>query len=200
MSSLSSYSVLKRILDVLLSLMLSIPLVPIVLLVGIAIIAEDGLPIFYRSKRMGKDGEIFDMLKFRSMYNNAPDLRNADGSTFNAPDDARVTRLGKLLRKTSIDELPQIFNVLKGDMSFIGPRPSLPTTPYSQYSDIRKKRVMVKPGITGYSQAYYRNSISQEEKFRYDGYYVDHMSLALDTKIFFATIKSVLLRRGIFNK
>ena len=134
------------------------------------------------------------------MYNNSPDLRNDDGSTMNSPKDPRVTRIGRFIRKTSIDELPQIFNVLIGNMSFVGPRPSLTNTPYNQYDEIRKKRVSVRPGITGYSQAYFRNSIEQEEKFKYDCYYVDHMSFFLDLKILCKTFISVFRSKNIYNK
>ena len=168
--------------------------------VAIGIKLDDGGPIFHRGERMGKDGRIFRMFKFRSMKVNSPDLRNADGSTFNGDTDPRVTRIGKILRKTSIDEIPQLINVLLGDMSLIGPRPSLTTTPYSQYNDIRKKRVSVRPGVTGYSQAYFRNSITQEEKFKYDCDYVDNITFTGDVKILKRTILSVLKRDNIYVK
>mgnify|MGYP000831892889 FL=1 len=128
---------------------------------------------------------------------NAPDLRNADGSTFNSDHDPRVTRTGRFMRKTSIDEIPQILNVLKGDMSFIGPRPVLANKPYTEYDEIRRKRLTVRPGITGYSQAFFRNSITQDEKFQYDCYYVDHLTFRLDVKILFVTVYSVLRRKNI---
>ena len=131
---------------------------------------------------------------------NAPDIRNADGSTYNGDDDPRVTKIGRIMRKTSVDETPQILNVLKGDMSIIGPRPFV-TTHYEGYDKLdekRKKRLEVRPGITGYSQAYYRNSIGQQEKIDNDCYYVDHVSLGLDVKIFFQTIRSVLKRENIY--
>lgn len=194
------YPYIKRGLDIVFSAFLSILLIPIAFLVGILIVIEDGFPIFYKSTRMGKEGKIFNMLKFRSMYNNSPDIRNYDGSTYNATNDPRVTKIGKILRMTSIDELPQILNVLTGDMSFIGPRPSLTTTPYGNYNQVRKKRVSIRPGITGYSQAYYRNSISQDEKFKYDCKYVDRMSLTLDIKILVKTITSIISSKNIFNK
>lgn len=154
-------------------------------------------PIFYNSERMGKNGRIFKMYKFRSMYVNAPDIRNNDGSTFNSNTDPRVTPIGRILRKTSLDEFPQFINVLLGDMSLVGPRPSLTTKPYEEYDDIMRRRVSVKPGVTGYSQAYYRNSISQEKKFEYDAYYVDNISLMLDIKILLKTLFSVLHRDNI---
>ena len=132
------------------------------------------------------------------MYVNAPNLRNADGSTFNSANDPRVTKIGRVMRKTSIDELPQILNVLLGHMSFIGPRPTLAVTPYEQLPEISKKRLQTRPGITGYAQAYYRNSITQQEKYTYDCYYVDHISFVLDLKILLQTVKSVLKRENVY--
>lgn len=189
----------KRVIDIVLSL-IALPFV----LLAIAIMApfiylEDKGPVFYNAERRGKNGRTFKMFKLRSMYVNSPNLRNADGSTFNSDKDPRVTKIGRFMRKTSVDELPQILNVLIGDMSFIGPRPVMATTPYTQLSENAKKRLGVRPGITGYSQAYYRNSIGQEEKFRLDCYYVDNVSLLLDVKILFKTVISVLKRENIYN-
>lgn len=157
-------------------------------------------PVFYNAERLGKDGKVFKMYKFRSMRVNAPDIRNKDGSTFNGDDDPRVTKIGRIMRKASIDEIPQILNVLKGDMSIIGPRPFV-TTHYEGYDklDVKgKKRLEVRPGITGYSQAYYRNAIGKDEKINNDCYYVDRISFLLDFKIFFRTIKSVIKRENIY--
>ena len=139
------------------------------------------------------------MYKLRSMKLNSPDLRNPDGSTYNSNKDERLTKTGKLIRKLSIDELPQIFNVLKGEMSFIGPRPSLVSMRYDELDEYRKKRLNVLPGITGYSQAYYRNTISQSEKIIKDCWYVDNISLSTDLKILIKTIKIVLFKTGIYN-
>lgn len=188
----------KRAIDIVLSLIAT----PFVLL-AIAIMApficfEDRGPIFYNAIRRGRNGKNFKMFKLRSMYVNAPDIRNTDGSTYNGDDDPRVTKVGRFMRKTSVDELPQILNVLIGDMSFIGPRPTVPTKPYEELSEINKKRLQVRPGITGYAQAYYRNSITQDEKFRHDCYYVDHVSFVLDVKILFQTVISVLKRENIY--
>ena len=191
---------IKRLMDFSVSAFAMPILVPLIAAVAIGIKLDDGGPIFHRGERMGKDGRIFRMFKFRSMKVNSPDLRNADGSTFNGDTDPRVTRIGKILRKTSIDEIPQLINVLLGDMSLIGPRPSLTTTPYSQYNGIRKKRVSVRPGVTGYSQAYFRNSITQEEKFKYDCDYVDNITFTGDVKILKRTILSVLKRDNIYVK
>ncbi len=178
--------------------LLMLPFVLLVIIVfGPIIYFTDRGPIFYNAERMGKDGRIFKMFKLRSMYANAPDIRNADGSTFNSDKDPRVTPVGHFLRKTSLDEFPQFLNVLIGDMSFVGPRPSLTTTPYSEYNEIRRKRVSVKPGVTGYAQAYYRNSIGQDEKFHWDAYYADHISFWMDLKVLFMTVFSVVARRNI---
>jgi len=178
--------------------LLMLPFVLLVIIVfGPIIYITDRGPIFYNAERMGKNGRIFKMFKLRSMYANAPDIRNADGSTFNSDKDPRVTPVGHFLRKTSLDEFPQFLNVLIGDMSFVGPRPSLTTTPYSEYTEIRRKRVSVKPGVTGYAQAYYRNSITQDEKFHWDAYYADHISLWMDIKVLFMTVWSVIGRKNI---
>ena len=190
----------KRILDIFFSL-LGLPFFGLVFLAAAPLIKlSDGGPVFYNAERLGYKGRVFKMYKFRSMRVNAPDIRNADGSTFNAEDDPRVTPIGRILRKTSLDETPQILNVLKGDMSFVGPRPVL-TTHYRGYGKLgakRKKRLQVLPGITGYSQAYYRNSISQNEKIEQDCFYVEHLSLSLDIQIVLQTIRAVLRRENIF--
>ena len=194
------YKVLKRFVDILLSI-IALPFFGIIFLVLAPVIYfTDRGPIFYNAPRLGMNGKIFNMYKFRSMYVNAPDLRNADGSTYNGVDDPRVTKIGKIMRKTSLDELPQLLNVLKGDMSIVGPRGFL-TTKFKSLellSEPERKRLMVRPGITGYSQAYFRNSISMDEKIKYDCYYVDHMSLLLDIKIIIQTAVSVLKRENIY--
>lgn len=189
---------IKRLLDFLLALIAT----PFVLL-AIAIMApfiyfEDRGPVFYNATRRGKDGKSFKMLKLRSMYVNAPDIRNTDGSTFNSDKDPRVTKVGRFMRKTSVDELPQILNVLIGDMSFIGPRPTLAKVPFSQVAPTYKKRYTVRPGITGYAQAYYRNSIGQDEKFTHDCYYAENVSFVMDVKILLQTVKSVLKQENIY--
>ena len=169
---------------------------------GPIIKVTDKGPIFYNAERIGKNGKLFKMFKFRSMYVNAPDIRLSDGSTYNGEDDPRVTSVGRLLRKTSLDEIPQLINLLKGDMSLIGPRPTLPfeSFEYSKLDEVQQKRYIVRPGITGYSQAYFRNSITQDEKFKRDAYYADNVSFALDLKIFFKTINSVVNRKNIYNR
>ena len=159
---------------------------------------EDHGSVFYLAKRRGLNGKIFNMYKFRSMKMNAPDLRNADNSTYNSEDDPRITKTGKILRKTSIDELPQIFNIIKGDMSFIGPRPVTTNRPLEEYDEKRRIRLLVRPGITGYSQAYYRNSIGQEEKLEHDAEYAQNVTFIGDLKIIFKTIDTVLHRKNIY--
>ena len=187
----------KRLIDIFVSL-IGLPFFAIIFVIVAPIIYfSDKGSVFYNADRLGYKGKIYKMLKFRSMKMNAPDIRNADGSTFNSEDDPRVTKIGKILRKTSLDETPQILNVLKGDMSIIGPRPNLPSVPYDQLPEIERKRLDVRPGITGYNQAYFRNSVSSEEKFKNDVKYVESVSFAFDAKILFQTIKSVLKRENI---
>lgn len=190
---------IKRLLDIIFSLILLPFLIVIVLVFGFLIKMEDHGPIFYCGKRLGKDKKIFKMYKLRSMKVNAPDIRNEDGTTHSDANDDRLTKVGKFIRKTSIDEFPQVLNVLKGDMSFIGPRPDLPDSIETLYTgnDIDKLRVL--PGITGYSQAYYRNSISIKQRFVNDIYYAEHISLLLDIKIIFRTFYSVLMRKNLYR-
>lgn len=152
--------------------------------------------MFYSGKRIGQYGMPFPMYKFRSMKENAPDIRLKDGSTYNGDDDPRVTKLGRFLRKTSLDEIPQILNVLKGDMSWIGPRPD-PLDWMDKYKEEERVFLNVRPGITGYNQAYYRNSADAQEKIDNDVYYAKNISFALDVKIIFKTIKTVLFRENV---
>lgn len=187
----------KRILDFSVALGMMPFVILLGLIIGPLIKLEDKGPVTYRQTRRGLRGRTFDILKFRTMKVNSPDLRASDGSTWSASNDPRVTRIGRFLRQTSLDEVPQIVNILKGDMSFIGPRPTLATEDYRTYSAVKKKRLEVRPGLTGYAQAYFRNSISAEEKFRYDSEYVDKISFLMDVKIFLQTIFSVLARKDI---
>lgn len=190
---------IKRILDVIFSI-IALPFVLLACLIfGPAIWLEDHGSIFYLAKRRGLHGKIFDMYKLRSMKMNAPDIRNKDNSTFNSANDPRVTKVGRVLRKTSIDELPQVFNILKGDMSWIGPRPVTTDRPLKDYDQKRKDRLKVKPGITGYSQAYFRNNISQEDKLQYDADYAKNVTFLGDVKIVFQTIKTVLGQKNIYT-
>lgn len=192
--------IFKRFIDVILSLLLIPIFIIFTIILKLLIFMEDKGPTFYISYRMGKNGKKFRMIKYRSMKYNAEDIRNKDGSTYNSEDDQRVTRIGKIIRKTSIDELPQIINVLLGSMSFIGPRPVMTDKLISDYNSNHRKRFDVRPGITGYSQAYFRNSISADDKFNYDVYYVENLSLLFDIKILFKTIKEVLTKKNIYKK
>ncbi len=163
---------------------------PIFLLTIIALaIANNGKPFFFQ-KRPGKNGRIFSIIKFKTMN----DKKDEQGNLLLDPD--RLTEVGKFVRKTSLDEIPQLINVLKGDMSLIGPRPLLPQY-LPLYNDFQKRRHEVKPGITGWAQVNGRNAISWDEKFELDVWYVDNMSFWLDLKILFLTLKKVFVREGI---
>lgn len=190
--------VVKRIIDIICSVIVF----PFVLLIGlfvvIAIKIDDGGPVFYMAERIGKDSKKLKMFKFRSMKVNAPNLTNPDGSTYNAKNDSRVTRVGRFLRETSLDEIPQIINVLKGDMSFIGPRAS-GWEALDSYKSDETDKMKVRPGITGYTQAYYRNSIGVREKRLYDSWYANNVTFWLDVKIFFKTIVVVLKHENIYT-
>jgi len=180
----------KRILDITCSLTGLIILSPLFLIVSVLIYKKLGSPIFFTQERVGKDGKIFKMIKFRTMLNST----NKFGELLD--DEERLTPFGKKLRSTSIDELPELINVLKGDMSLVGPRPLL-VEYIPLYSKHQFRRHEVKPGITGWAQVNGRNSIDWETKFNLDVEYVDKFNLIFDIKIFFLTILKVLQRDGI---
>lgn len=182
----------KKTLDWITACFLIILSSPIMLAATIAIKIGSKGPVLFRQKRPGKMGKIFTVYKFRTMSLET----DQDGNLL--PDILRMTRVGSFLRKCSIDELPQLFNILKGDMSFIGPRPLL-VQYLKHYTPEQNRRHEVVPGISGWAQVNGRNTISWEEKFQYDVWYVDHISLSLDTKIVFKTVKNVLVREGINN-
>lgn len=186
----------KRTFDIVCSAILIIPIGIVIGVSSIFIKIEDKGPVFYMASRTGRFGKTFRMFKLRSMKVNAPDIRLADGSTYNGDDDPRVTRFGKFARKTSIDELPQVINILKGDMTFIGPRPDTPIGSVA-YTDEEKIILTVRPGVTGYNQAVNRNSVLTKEKLINDIYYVKHLSLWFDIKIVFMTIATVLGHKNI---
>ncbi len=163
------------------------------LLVGIIValhFANRGAGVFFTQARPGKDGKIFRVVKFKTMT----DERDAAGTLL--PDRERMTRLGRFLRKSSLDELPQLFNILRGDMSIVGPRPLLPEY-LPLYSREQARRHEIRPGVTGWAQTHGRNSISWKKKFELDVWYVDHVSFALDVKILFLTALKVLRREGV---
>lgn len=180
---------IKRGLDIILSFILTIFLLPLFLVVGIIIKCDDKGPILYVQDRTGKGGKIFKILKFRTMTCET----HKNGKPLNH--DERLTSVGKFLRKTSIDELPQVINILKGDMSFIGPRPWVPEY-FEAFNDAQKKRVDVLPGLTGLAQAVGRNAIDIFKKIDYDLEYVANISFKMDIKVILLTIKTVLKKEG----
>ena len=190
--------VLKRLVDIIFCIII-LPFVMLIMVpVAIAIKSEDGGPVFYKSRRLGKGFKEFNMLKFRSMKVNAPDIRNEDGSTYNSQSDGRVTKVGRFIRETSIDEIPQFFNVLVGQMSLLGPRAG-DVESKDTYEDDEKDKVLLRPGISGYTQAYYRNNLGVREKRLYDAWYAHNVSLWLDIKILFKTVWTVLKRENIYT-
>ena len=189
---------LKRLLDIVFSLLV-FPLFGLILIpVAIAIKLDDGGPVFYKSARVGKGFQKFNMLKFRSMKVNAPDLRNVDGGTYNSANDSRVTKIGKFLRETSLDEIPQILNIIKGDMSIIGPRAG-DWESVDTYEDDEEYKAKVVSGLTGYCQAYFRNNASVREKRLKYAWYANNVSFVLDVKIFFKTIETVLKHENLYT-
>lgn len=189
----------KRVFDIIGALIiLPFVLLEIIILAPFIWLTDKG-PIFYNANRAGKGYKPFKMFKLRSMYVNSPDLKNPDGSTFNSDNDPRVTPIGRIMRKSSLDEFPQFLNVLFGDMSFVGPRPRLYSSDkkLETITEDRRKLYSIKPGVTGYTQAYFRNSITQDEKAKYDAYYSEHITLWMDIKIMFQTVYSVITRKNI---
>ena len=183
----------KRFFDFILSLIAIIMLSPVYLIVIVLVRIKLGSPVFFTQKRPGKDEKIFKMYKFRTMTNEVDENGNL------LPDDKRLTKFGKLLRSTSLDELPELFNILKGDMSIVGPRPLL-VRYLPLYNEYQKHRHDARPVFTGWAQCNGRNSISWEEKFDLDVYYVNHITFLLDVKIIFKTVKTVLCREGISSE
>ncbi|MBE1286471.1 MAG: lipid carrier--UDP-N-acetylgalactosaminyltransferase [Alteromonadaceae bacterium] len=187
------YKAIKRLIDIFFSLLLIIIILPIFIPILIIIFFDlRGMPLFYQ-ERAGLHGEKFYVIKFKTMR----DITNKSGELL--PDDMRMTKLGRLLRKSSLDELPQLLNVLKGDMSFIGPRPFLYEY-MNVYSENEKKRHNVRPGISGWAQVNGRNTISWKDKFKLDLYYVENISLSLDLKIVFLTLYKVFKVNDINQK
>ncbi len=181
----------KRVFDFLISTIALICISPLFLIISVWLhFANKGAGAFFFQDRSGKDAKIFKVIKFKTMT----DERDAEGRLL--PDEARLTRVGKFVRSTSIDELPQLINVLKGDMALIGPRPLLPQY-LPLYSPEQARRHEVRPGISGWAQCHGRNAISWTEKFKLDVWYVDHVSLFTDMTVLFITIKNVLIRKDI---
>ena len=188
----------KRVFDIVGSI-IAVPFVLLLMIpIAIAIRIEDGGPVFYRSRRLGKNFEEFGMLKFRSMKMNVPDWRNDDGSTFNSKDDPRVTKVGRFLRETSLDEIPQVFNIIAGQMSIVGPRPG-DVESKNTYEVDEKDKMLVRPGLTGYCQAYFRNAASVREKRLYDATYAHVVSFKLDVRIILRTMATVLKKENLYT-
>jgi len=181
---------IKRILDFVLSIIIMLVCLPVMLIVGLIIFLTEGKPIFFFHERPGKDGQPFKLIKFRSMRN----ARDAEGNLL--PDGERITNFGNFIRKTSIDELPEFINVLRGEMSLVGPRPLLMQY-VDRYSPQQFRRHEVLPGITGWAQVNGRNAISWNEKFMLDIWYIDHWSVWLDIKILLLTVWKVISGEGI---
>lgn len=188
------YKHIKHILDFLSALIGFIVISPIFLFLWLLLsIANKGAGAFFFQKRPGKDEKIFKVIKFKTMT----DEKDEKGNLL--PDAKRLTKIGKFVRSTSLDEIPQLLNVIKGDMSLVGPRPLL-VQYLPLYNDFQKRRHEVRPGITGWAQVNGRNAISWEQKFEHDAWYVNNMSLALDVKILFLTLKKVFVREGISSE
>lgn len=187
------YKYIKRILDMISSLLAIIILSPLLAVTAVLVKTKLGSPVLFKQERPGKDEKIFTLMKFRTMT----DERDENGELL--PDEVRLTKFGKFLRSTSIDELPELFNILKGDMSVIGPRPLL-VEYISRYNEHQHRRHEVRPGLSGWAQVNGRNSISWEEKFDLDVEYVDNYSFAMDVKILFMTVLNVLKKEGISSE
>ncbi len=185
------YRAVKRFLDVTASFLGLVLLSPLLLAVSILIKIDSRGPVIFRQKRIGRNGKVFEIYKFRSMCVGA---EKTGSGVYSGKGDARVTRIGKILRATSIDELPQLLNILKGEMSFVGPRPPLTYHPwkYEEYTDFQKRMFEVRPGITGWVQVNGRKDVEWHKRIELNVWYVDHMSLLLDIKIMFMTAFKVL--------
>ncbi|RFA33375.1 sugar transferase [Virgibacillus dokdonensis] len=190
---------IKRVIDVLGSLVGLIVISPILILIAISIKLTSKGPIFFRQERLGKNGEVFKIFKFRTMVVNAEKL--GDGLTIKNEKDSRITKIGKILRASSLDELPQLFNILIGQMSLVGPRPPVTYFPYpglDNYPEWAKKRFFMRPGITGLAQVEVRNSVSWEERIKYDNRYVDDFDLVMEFKILFKTFLKFFKSENIY--
>lgn len=192
------YTVFKRFMDIVLSIIGLIIISPILLIVSLAIKIDSKGPVIFKQERIGKDGKAFKIYKFRSMVVGAEKMGTG---VYSKKGDSRVTRVGKFIRITSIDELPQLVNILKGEMSFIGPRPVLTYHPwkYEEYTPEQLKRFEVRPGVTGLAQIHGRKQVEWEKRIKYDVEYVEKLGLWLDIKIFFITIYKVLLMKDNVN-
>jgi len=188
------YDYLKRLLDVVIGLCALVVLSPVLLLVAVLVLIRMGRPVFFRQERPGRDGKVFTLYKFRTMA-----VSQTNDVSAVASDGVRLTRLGAVLRSTSLDELPELFNIVRGDMSLVGPRPLLMEY-LSLYSPEQARRMEVRPGLTGLAQISGRNALSWDERFKLDVQYVDSRSFALDCRIMLRTIAAVVTRKGISDQ
>jgi lipopolysaccharide/colanic/teichoic acid biosynthesis glycosyltransferase len=188
----------KRAFDVLVSILALACLSPVMLIIAILIRATSEGPILFKQDRLGKNGVPFIILKFRTMHMNAPDLRNLDGSAFNSDNDQRVTRVGRFLRKSSLDELPQLINVVKGEMSLVGPRPD-EVCALALYSEPELPRLCFRPGITGLAMVNGRNSIPWQKRKEWDVRYVRDFSLVLDFWILLRTVQVIFSGQDVYT-
>jgi undecaprenyl phosphate N,N'-diacetylbacillosamine 1-phosphate transferase len=190
---------IKRLIDFFGGLIGAIIISPILIIIAFAIKLTSKGPVLFKQKRLGKDGKVFKIIKFRTMVVNAENI--GDGLRVSNENDVRITRVGKFLRATSLDELPQLWNVVIGDMSLVGPRPPVPYHPYNgceNYPDWSKLRFKMRPGMTGLSQVSVRASVSWDERMIYDVEYVDRFNIYLDSKILLRTIKKVFMSDSIY--
>lgn len=188
---------IKRILDINLSLIAIILLSPLFIIIAILIKIDSKGTAFFLQERLGKNGKVFKIIKFRTMKKDA----EKEGINVSGKEDIRITRIGNVLRKTSIDELPQVFNIIKGDMSIVGPRPPVTYHPYKyeDYNEIQKKRFCVRPGMTGLAQVKVRNSVAWEDRIKIDIEYVENITFINDCKIILKTIIRVIKRDNIYK-
>jgi len=190
---------LKRLIDFLGSLIGIVIISPLLLIIALSIKLTSKGPVFFRQERLGKNGKVFKIFKFRTMVVNAENI--GDGLTVKSESDNRITKVGRILRKTSLDELPQLINVIRGEMSLVGPRPPVTYFPYNRYEDYpdwAKKRFLMHPGMTGLAQVTVRNSVTWDERIVVDNKYIDHFNVWLDIKILFATFMKIFKSENIY--
>lgn len=193
--------VLKRLLDIIGSLLGGIVIFPVLIAIALMIKMTSEGPVLFKQERLGKKGKRFQILKFRTMIVNAENI--GDCLSIKSEKDTRITRIGRVLRATSLDELPQLFNVLIGQMSLVGPRPPVTYCPYQgyvNYPDWAKKRFLMRPGMTGLTQITVRNSLGWDERIKIDNEYIDHFTIWFDIKILFKTVEKVLKRNNIYTE
>ncbi|MCT4593951.1 MAG: sugar transferase [Anaeromicrobium sp.] len=186
---------IKNLFDKIMSLIILLILSPVLIVIGVLIKLDSKGPVFFIQERVGLNEKLFNVYKFRTMVTNAYEI----SGYYTEENDPRITKIGKLLRKTSLDELPQLINILKGDMSIIGPRPTLEYQ-VKEYNDFQRQRLKMKPGVTGWAQVNGRNSISWPNRIEYDVEYVNNYSFMFDIKILLKTIRVVLKRDGIYGE